>query len=65
MVKNNKYQAGSSDEIVNAADIGKYEQFKKVADTLQIKSEDNTNVIEYIDAVLVNGLIPECSRFNK
>ena len=52
MVKNNKYQAGSSDEIVNAADIGKYEQFKKVADTLQIKSEDNTNVIEYIDAVL-------------
>lgn len=52
MVKNNKYQAGSSDEIVNAADIGKYEQFKKIADTLQIKSEDNTNVIEYIDAVL-------------
>ena len=52
MVKNNKYQAGSSDEIVNAADIGKYEQFKKIVDTLQIKSEDNTNVIEYIDAVL-------------
>lgn len=51
-VKNNKYSLGTDSNVANGDSIEKYEKLKTVCKAMEITSKDDTNVKEYIDAVL-------------